>query len=53
MEKCLILGLVQGKYKMNLEYLTVLESKKVLKKGGHDRQSDRTPNSQSWDHLSQ
>ena len=45
MEKWLILGLWQGKYKMSLEYLVVPESNEVLKKL-KDGAKSKSPESQ-------
>lgn len=57
LEKWLISGLEQGKYKMNLELLLVPESKGVFKKQwGHvergQEQCERTLNRESWSNLS-
>lgn len=49
LEQCLILVLGQEIYKMNTEFLIVLENKRVLGMSKeHRRQSDRAPNGQSW-----
>lgn len=49
----------QGKYKMNLDYLTVIESKEVLEKNkdggmlkGHRSLLERVPDGQRWNKLS-
>lgn len=54
LEKWLILGLEQGKYKMNLGHFVVLEGNAQNEKKdggiskGHRSQPERLPNGQSW-----